>query len=142
MAFERHLERAAGPGVSLVGQDRDPQSFTDGDNVVGAGGGDVHRATGQRRRVPDQLARRVREHWGIENKIHYVRDVTYTEDASHVRTGTAPRAMAALRNLAIGTLRLTDHTNIAVGLRYHARDATRPLTRPEYHVIEPGTPPE
>ncbi|MCZ0983237.1 ISAs1 family transposase [Streptomyces diastatochromogenes] len=75
-----------------------------------------------------ELARRVREHWGIENKIHYVRDVTYAEDASHVRTGTAPRAMAALRNLAIGTLRLTNRPSIAAGLRYHARDTTRPLT--------------
>jgi predicted transposase YbfD/YdcC len=37
-----------------------------------------------------EIARRVRHHWGIENKIHHVRDVTYTEDASRVRTGTAP----------------------------------------------------
>ncbi len=75
----------------------------------------------------DEIARRVRQHWGIENKIHHVRDVTYGEDASRVRTGTAPRAMATLRNLAIGTLRLAGRTNIAAGLRYHARDTTRPL---------------
>lgn len=75
-----------------------------------------------------EIARRVRQHWGIENKIHYVRDVTYGEDTSRVRTDTAPRAMATLRNLAIGALRLTGHTNIAAGLRHHARDTTRPLT--------------
>jgi predicted transposase YbfD/YdcC len=67
-------------------------------------------------------------HWGTENKIHHVRDVAYSEDTSQVRTGTAPRAMAALRNLAIGALRLTGRTNIAAGLRHHARDTTRPLT--------------
>lgn len=75
-----------------------------------------------------EIAHRVREHWGIENKIHHVRDTSWTEDTSRVRTGTAPRAMAALRNLAIGALRLTGHTNIAAGLRHHARDDTRPLT--------------
>jgi predicted transposase YbfD/YdcC len=74
-----------------------------------------------------EIAHRVREHWGIENKIHHVRDTTFAEDASRVRTGTAPRAMAALRNLAIGALRLTGCDNIAAGLRKHGRDATRPL---------------
>ncbi|MFJ9776082.1 ISAs1 family transposase [Kitasatospora sp. NPDC101157] len=41
---------------------------------------------------PVEIAQRVREHWGIENKIHHVRDTAYAEDASRVRTGTAPRA--------------------------------------------------
>jgi predicted transposase YbfD/YdcC len=75
-----------------------------------------------------EIARRVRDHWGSENKIHHVRDTTYAEDASRVRTGTAPRAMASLRNLAIGALRLTGCDNIAAGLRRHSRDTTRPLT--------------
>jgi hypothetical protein len=44
------------------------------------------------------------------------------------RTGTAPRAMAALRNLAIGALRLSGCGNIAADLRKHSRDTTRPLT--------------
>lgn len=70
----------------------------------------------------------MREHWGIENKIHHVRDTTLTEDASPVRTGTAPRAMATLRNLATGDLRLTGNDDVAAGLRKHSRDATRPLT--------------
>ncbi|MET9896973.1 ISAs1 family transposase [Streptomyces sp. NPDC006465] len=75
-----------------------------------------------------EIAQHVRWHWGIENKIHHVRDTAWTEDTSHVHTGTAPRAMASLRNLAIGALRLTGHTGIAAALRHHARDATRPLT--------------
>ncbi|MEV8099762.1 hypothetical protein [Kitasatospora sp. NPDC085879] len=54
--------------------------------------------------------------------------MTHGEDASRVPTDTAPRAMATLRNLATGALRLTDHRNIAAGLRRHARDAHRTLT--------------
>jgi predicted transposase YbfD/YdcC len=77
---------------------------------------------------PARLARLVREHWEIENRLHWVRDVTYREDASRVRTGNAPRVMASLRNLAINAFRLTGHTNIAAALRAAARDATRPLT--------------
>ncbi|MCI0385681.1 ISAs1 family transposase [Streptomyces sp. CNQ085] len=56
--------------------------------------------------MPADLAQRVRGHWAIENREHQVRDVTFGEDASRVRTGSAPRAMASLRNLAIGVLRL------------------------------------
>jgi predicted transposase YbfD/YdcC len=77
---------------------------------------------------PTRLARLVREHWQIENRLHYVRDVTYREDASRIRTRNAPRVMASLRNLAITALRLTGHTNIAAALRATARDTTRPLT--------------
>ncbi|MFD9895098.1 ISAs1 family transposase, partial [Amycolatopsis sp. NPDC059027] len=67
-------------------------------------------------------------HWHIENKLHYVRDVTYHEDASRTRTGTAPRVMATLRNLITSALRQTGWTNIAKGLRHMTRDINRPLT--------------
>ncbi|MBF8194650.1 ISAs1 family transposase, partial [Nonomuraea sp. K274] len=50
------------------------------------------------------------------------------EDHSQVRTGNAPRAMATLRNLAIGALRLTGTDNIAQAIRHISRDATRTLT--------------
>ncbi|MCG5215527.1 ISAs1 family transposase [Streptosporangium sp. KLBMP 9127] len=76
---------------------------------------------------PADLATWIRGHWSIENKLHYVRDVTYGEDHSQARTGNAPRNMAALRNLAIGALRLTDATNLAQAIRHLSRDATRPL---------------
>ncbi|MFC9952806.1 transposase [Streptomyces prasinus] len=76
--------------------------------------------------TPAELARLIRSHWRIES-LHHVRDVTFTEDASQLRTGSAPRAAAAWRNLAIGALRLAGKSGIAAGLRHNARDASRPL---------------
>jgi hypothetical protein len=76
---------------------------------------------------PAQLAAWVRGHWRIE-ALHYVRDVTYGEDASQIHTGNGPQAMAALRNLAIGILKPAGHASIAAACRYHARDANRVLT--------------
>lgn len=75
---------------------------------------------------PAELAGYIRGHWSIE-ALHHIRDVTYAEDASQVRTGNAPRAMASLRNLAIGLLRHAGRSNIAKALRHNGRDARRPL---------------
>ena len=75
---------------------------------------------------PARLADWVRGHWGIE-ALHHLRDVTFAEDASQLRTGTAPRAMASLRNLVIGILHAHGARNIAAALRRNARDATRVL---------------
>jgi hypothetical protein len=69
---------------------------------------------------PRQLARLVRQHWRIENGSHYVRDVTFDEDHSQVRIGSIPQVMAALRNVAIGVMRLAGATNIAAACRRHA----------------------
>jgi predicted transposase YbfD/YdcC len=66
---------------------------------------------------PEQLAIFMRGHWSIENRVHYVRDVTFDEDHSRVRTGQAPRTLVVMRNLAIGVLRLAGARNIAQGLR-------------------------
>ncbi len=68
---------------------------------------------------PEQLLKHVRGHWGIENRLHYVRDVTFGEDASQVRKGSAAEVMAALRNVVIGLLRQANWTNIAAGLRHN-----------------------
>jgi DDE family transposase len=76
---------------------------------------------------PDELAAWIRGHWQIENGLHWVRDVTFAEDLSQVRTGAAPQVMALLRNLAISLHRLAGATNIAAATRHHARDARRPL---------------
>jgi len=76
---------------------------------------------------PARLAGYVRGHWGIENKLHWVRDVTFDEDRSQVRTGSGPQVMATLRNLAISALRLAGQTNIARGLRWAGRDQGRAL---------------
>jgi Transposase DDE domain len=75
----------------------------------------------------ERAAAVVRGHWGIENGLHWVRDVTWDEDRSQVRTAAAPRALASLRNLAIGALRHAGETNIASGLRWVARDSRRAL---------------
>ena len=69
---------------------------------------------------PDQLNDLWRGHWTIENKLHWVRDVTFDEDRSQVRCGNAPQIMAAFRNLAISALRLRNVTNIAAALRRYA----------------------
>jgi len=76
---------------------------------------------------PVLLARWLRGHWAIE-ALHWVRDVSFDEDRSQVRTGHGPQIMAAPRNLVITALRLAGHTNIAAALRHHARDPQRPLT--------------
>ncbi len=77
---------------------------------------------------PTQLAAALRGHWAIEDRLHWVRDVTYGEDHSQVRTASGPRVMAALRNLAITILRLagaTDHS------------ACAPQVDPEHHGMLP-----
>jgi hypothetical protein len=68
----------------------------------------------------DRLLVWARGHWSIENRSHYVRDVTLGEDASRIRKGSGPQVMAALRNAAIGFLRATGATNIAESLRRNA----------------------
>jgi predicted transposase YbfD/YdcC len=75
---------------------------------------------------PVLLARWLRGHWAIE-ALHWIRDVSFDEDRSQVRTSNGPQVMAALRNLVITALRLAGITNIAKALRHHARDPHRPL---------------
>jgi predicted transposase YbfD/YdcC len=65
---------------------------------------------------PEHLNCYQRHHWSVENRLHWVRDVTFHEDDSQLRTGTAPRALASFRHLAINTFRLAGRANIA-----HAR---------------------
>jgi predicted transposase YbfD/YdcC len=77
---------------------------------------------------PALLARWIRGHWAIENRLHWVRDVSFDEDRSQVQTDHGPQVMAALRNLAITALRLSGSPNIAAALHHHARDTSRPLT--------------
>lgn len=69
---------------------------------------------------PAQVLTLWREHWHIENKLHYVRDVTFDEDRSTVRTGTIPQLLATLRNAVIGLMRLAHVTNIAAACRRYA----------------------
>ncbi len=66
----------------------------------------------------------LRGHWHIENKSHWVRDVTFGEDRAQVRTGATPQVLATLRTTVIGLLRAAHFTNIAAAGRYFA---ARPL---------------
>ena len=66
------------------------------------------------------LLRLARGHWAIENRLHYVRDVTCDEDASAIRSGSAPEVMAALRNAHLALLRTAGWRNIAQAHRHYA----------------------
>lgn len=73
----------------------------------------------------ERLLKINRGHWCIENRLHWIRDVTFDEDRSQVRTGAGAQAMATLRNLAIGLFRLNGIKNIAQGLRSCGRNSER-----------------
>jgi hypothetical protein len=60
--------------------------------------------------------------------LEKIRDVTYSEDASQIRTANGPRVMATLRNLVIAIMKMAGTANIAATCRHHARDAARTLT--------------
>lgn len=78
------------------------------------------------RASPARLADLLGGHWSIENGRHWVRDVTFTEDASQVRSGTAPQVMAAVRNLAIGLLCRDGPVSLAAALRSTAATPADP----------------
>jgi hypothetical protein len=65
------------------------------------------------RRLPQMW----RRHWHIENRSHYVRDVTLGEDACRVRSSHAPQLLAALRNAVVSLLHARREGNLAAALR-------------------------
>lgn len=67
-----------------------------------------------------QLLAISRGHWGIENRLHWVRDMSLGEDACRVRTGEAPEILAAVRNSVLRLIRSSGLTEIAATLRRHA----------------------
>jgi len=76
----------------------------------------------------EELAGYVQGHWIIENGVHYVRDVTYREDASQVRTGDLPRVMATFRNMTISLIRLAGYKSIKGTIRLLKHDTALLLT--------------
>jgi len=76
---------------------------------------------------PARLLALNRGHWEIENRLHWVRDVTFDEDRCRIRKGAGPRVMATLRNLVISLLRLARVRYIPPGLRACAWNAARAL---------------
>ena len=71
---------------------------------------------------PAQLLALTRTYWGVENGLHYCRDVTFHEDATRLTQGNAGHVMASLNNMVIGLLRLAGHTNLAAARRFCAAD--------------------
>jgi predicted transposase YbfD/YdcC len=105
--IERHVTDLAGKTLSHLG-------------VLGITSLDADRAG------PADIAGLVRGQWGIE-VIHWKRDAIFREDDSRVRTGSGPRVMAALRNLAIGALYLHGRNDTAEATRWAARRPERPF---------------
>ena len=91
----------------------------------------VEQADGQR------LSELVRQHWEIENRLHYVRDVTLGEDACRVRRGTAPQVLAAVRNAVVHLLGGGDAPNHAAAIRRlnaHPEEAFALLDLPPFQL--------
>ena len=80
------------------------------------------------RGTPERLLALIRGHWQIENKSHWVRDVTFAEDRSQVRCGNIPQVLAARRNTTIGVLRWAGYANIAAACRRLAAQPDLALT--------------
>lgn len=88
---------------------------------------------------PKRLLELNRGHWSIENRLHYVRDLTFDEDRSQVRKRAAPHMMASLRNLAIGLLRLAGATtNIACASRFFLRNPERAMELLGVPIVVPA----
>lgn len=84
------------------------------------------------RATPENLLGITRGHWEIENRNHYVRDTTYREDLSQIRTENGPHMMATLRGLAMSIMRLIGVKNIAKAGRDFAASARKTLRQLGY----------
>ena len=89
----------------------------------------VHGVTSltEQKASPADLLQLNRGQWEIENRLHWVRDVTFDEDRSQVRRGNGPQVMASLRNLAISLLRMAGAPNIASATRHLGRRTEKAL---------------
>ena len=70
---------------------------------------------------PSRVLSLSRDHWSIENRLHWVRDMSFDEDRCRIRRGAGAQVMASLRNLAISLLRMAGAESIAPALRRCAR---------------------
>ncbi|WP_256693902.1 ISAs1 family transposase, partial [Actinomyces oris] len=78
---------------------------------------------------PEAIAAWIQGHWGIENRLHWVRDVIFDEDRHQLRTGNGPEIMATLRNLAISLIRLFHGASTSIA------STTRSLSRQPKRAI-------
>jgi predicted transposase YbfD/YdcC len=64
-----------------------------------------------------EFAKGIRHHWGIENRLHYVKDVSFKEDASKIKRGNAPGILSLVRNLTINIARINGQNQIKKFIR-------------------------
>jgi len=67
---------------------------------------------------PQRLLEGIRGHWVIENSDHYVKDVTFKEDACRIREPKSAQIMSIFRHLSINVLRLLEFPSMAEGMRF------------------------
>jgi predicted transposase YbfD/YdcC len=71
------------------------------------------------------FCRGIRNHWSIENGLHWVKDVTFKEDSSKIKTANAPQNTSVFRNIAINLFRTNEYKNMAQAQRLVANDITK-----------------
>ncbi len=91
---------------------------------------------GRERASAARLLSICRQHWAIENRVHYVRDMTLQEDLCRVREPAAAEALAALRNTALTLLRRLGHDNIHAALEHCADQRQQIIHLVRYGTIE------
>ncbi len=70
--------------------------------------------------TPSMLLQYNRSHWAIEDRLHYVRDFTFDEDRSQIKTKNGPQMMACIRNFVISIFNLLGLNKIASSIRFFA----------------------
>ncbi|MBC1237118.1 MULTISPECIES: ISAs1 family transposase [Nostoc] len=74
-----------------------------------------------------EFALGIRGHWGIENRLHWVKDVVLKEDCSTIRLGNAPANLSIIRAIALNILRRNGHTSITIAQRFLSHDIDKLL---------------
>ena len=79
-------------------------------------------------RSATDFAKRIRGHWGIENRLHWVKDVIFDEDHSTICMGNAPANLSVVRTIALNILRRNGHASITIAQRFISNDIDKLLT--------------
>ena len=69
----------------------------------------------------------IRGHWGIENCLHWVKDVVFKEDSSTIRLGNAPANLSLIRSIALNILRRNGYTSMTIAQRFISHDIDKLL---------------
>lgn len=88
--------------------------------------GETHKSTESRYYIcsdeeptAKRLQQAVREHWGVENNLHWTIDMAFREDESRIRTGHAPANMAVLRHIALNIIRGDKDRKVGIKISRH-----------------------